>query len=135
MKTWSLGKKLYTGFGLLALSVIALGIAAISGTRSMNSSMETVVSVTAKKLELAGLVREYALHIESEQRAELMAALAADKPSLQEAVRARAPTSTRSRKAWPISSRSSIPRKDDRRAARWARWPLTGRRPRSRFPA
>src|SRR6478735_2331782 len=85
MKSWSLGKRLYTFFGLLGALVIGLSLGMILVARSMNSELRNITDVTAKKLDLAQQVREHGLLLQSLQRNELMGVLAADKPTIESA--------------------------------------------------
>jgi methyl-accepting chemotaxis protein/methyl-accepting chemotaxis protein-1 (serine sensor receptor) len=85
MKSWSLGKKLYTFFGVLGLLVFGLSAGMILVARSMNSELRSITDVTARKLDLAQQVREDALLLQSSQRHALMGVLASDAPTIQAA--------------------------------------------------
>ncbi len=61
MGKWTVGKKLYSGFGALVALLIILGGSAVWVTDTLDERMKSVTSVTAKRLELALVMRGHAL--------------------------------------------------------------------------
>jgi methyl-accepting chemotaxis protein len=89
MKTkWTVGKKLFTGVGVLLAFLLAEGGTAFWVARSLNAQLDTAITVTAKKLELATSMGESGAGMRSEQRRYLLGVFGKDKATMDAAEKA-----------------------------------------------
>jgi len=85
---WTVGKKLFTGVGILAAFLIAEGGMAFWVASSMMSQLDSLTAVTVKKLELATSMGESGAGMRSEQRRYLLGVLGKDKATMDAAEKA-----------------------------------------------
>jgi len=79
MATWTIGKKLFAGVGVLVVLLAVSGGTTLWVASSLKAELDTASKVTVKKLELANSVSEYAARARSEQRRMLLAGFGNDK--------------------------------------------------------
>jgi methyl-accepting chemotaxis protein/methyl-accepting chemotaxis protein-1 (serine sensor receptor) len=85
MGSWTIGKKLYAVVGALGVLLgIGSGFAMWSGS-NLDSALETALTKTTKKIELALRLQKNALEVRSEQRRELLAGFGNDKAVFEQA--------------------------------------------------
>ena len=87
MSTWTVGKKLYSGFGAMAALLIILGGASIWVMNSEKAMLDTASQVTAKKLDLALQMEKEALNAKAILRRVQLAGYANDHKMLEESKR------------------------------------------------
>ena len=85
MGTWTIGKKLYSIVGALALLLTAASGFAMWSGGNLNDSIDTALSKTAKKVDLALRIQQNAVAIKGEQRRVLVASFGKDPDTMEAA--------------------------------------------------
>jgi methyl-accepting chemotaxis protein/methyl-accepting chemotaxis protein-1 (serine sensor receptor) len=85
MRNWTIGRKLFSGVGVLNAVLVTTGILAITTAASMKDELDVAAQKTTRKIDLAHEIQEHAAHFRSEQRHALLAALANDAQAVADA--------------------------------------------------
>ena len=71
---WTIGKKLFTGIGVLVALLLVSGTVAIWSSSMLKEQLDTAITKTTPKIDLAHRIQENVVRFRSEQRRALAAA-------------------------------------------------------------
>ena len=82
---WTVGKKLFTGIGVLVAMLLVSGAMAIWSSSMLKGQLDTAIQKTTKKISLSHEVLSTAVRLRSEQRRTLVAAFGNDHETVAKA--------------------------------------------------